>query len=329
MKKTNKSNVSKTALALAAAIPAAASYAAAVKLFQLGFNRYEGKNYWYGGNIKDVSYAPRVNLAMQWIRDQNPKKVMIRSLDRLRLVGRIIEAEDPRGVIILMHGYHSCAIHDFSCAVQYYHDLGFTLIMPDHRAHGDSDGKYITFGIKEKDDCRLWAEFAARKYKGLPILLDGMSMGASTVMLAAGGKLPEAVCGIIADCGYSSPLDIYKHILKNKMHIPPAVILPLAKKIAEHRAGIDFADGDVGRALIRNTKPLLIIHGEADDFVPTKMSDRNAESAKNCDLTVIKVPEADHGMSFLTDETKVKAVLKWFLDKCINNYKNQVNSTNA
>ncbi len=318
-----KSNVSKTAVALAAAVPAAVSYIAADKLFKIGFNRYEGKNYWYGGEIKKAPYADRVNKAMAWIRSQNLKKVMIRSKDQLRLVGRILECDSPRGVIILMHGYHSCAIHDFSCAVEYYHNLGFVLIMPDLRAHGDSDGKYITFGIKEKDDCRLWAEFAERKFKGLPILLDGMSMGASTVMLAAGGKLPDAVCGIIADCGYSSPLDIYKHILKTRMNIPPALVLPLAKKIAEHRAGIDFSEGDVGRALIRNTRPLLIIHGEADDFVPVNMTDRNAESAKNCDLTVIKVPHADHGMSYITDESRVKAVLEWFLDKCVNNYKNR------
>ena len=322
-------NVSKAAIALAAAVPAAVSYAAAVQVFKFGFNRYEGKNYWYGGEIKNAPYADRVNSAMNWIRSQDLKKVMIRSNDRLRLVARILECDAPRGVIILMHGYHSCAIHDFSCAVEYYHNLGFNLIMPDHRAHGDSDGKYITFGIKEKDDCRLWAEFAARRYKGLPILLDGMSMGASTVMLAAGGKLPDAVSGIIADCGYSSPMEICKHILKTRMNIPAALVLPLAKKIAEHRADIKFEDGDVGRALIRNTKPLLIIHGEADDFVPVRMTDSNAESAKNCDLTVIKVPKADHGMSFITDETKVKAVLEWFLDKCINNYKKQANSTNA
>ncbi len=324
-----KTNGSKAALALAAAIPAAVAYAAATKLFNTGFSRYEGKNYWYGGEIKGAYYADRVNAGMAWARAQNPKKVMIRSVDHLRLAGRIIEAENPRGVIILMHGYRSCGVHDFSCAIKYYHDLGFTLIMPDHRAHGDSDGRYITFGIKEKEDCRLWAELAARKYKGLPIILDGMSMGASTVMLAAGGKLPDAVCGIIADCGYSSPLDIYKHVLKTKMNIPPALVLPLAKKIAEHRAGVDFSEGDVGRALVRNTRPLLIIHGEADDFVPVRMTDSNAESAKNCDLTVIKIPEADHGMSFLTDENKIKAVLEWFLDKCINNYKNTANSANA
>ncbi len=328
-KKGNNRGSGKTALALAAAVPAAVAYAAAVKLFNTGFSRYTGKNYWYGGEISGPSYADRVNAGMEWARNQNPKKVMIRSVDHLRLAGRIIEAENPRGVIILMHGYRSCGVHDFSCAIKYYHDLGYILLMPDHRAHGDSDGKYITFGIKEKDDCRLWAEYAARRYKGLPIILDGMSMGASTVMLAAGGKLPEAVCGIIADCGYSSPLDIYKHVLKAKMNIPPALVLPLAKKIAEHRAGVDFADGNVGRALIRNTKPLLIIHGEADDFVPVRMTDSNAECAKNCDLTVIKIPEADHGMSFLTDEKRIKAVLEWFLDKCINNHKNKADSTNA
>ena len=265
----------KTALTLAAAVPAAISYAAAVKVFQFGFNRYEGNTFWEKGEVKNV-HSVRMNKAIRWIRAQEFKKVIIRSSDRLRLFGRIFECENPRGVIILMHGYHSSAIHDFSCAVKYYHDLGFTLIMPDQRAHGNSDGKYVTFGIKEKDDCRLWAEYAARKYKDLPIFLDGISMGASTVMLASGGKLPEAVCGIIADCGYSSAEAICAHVLKKRMGIPPALVMPLAKQIAKHRAGVDFADGDVTRALIRNTRPLLMVHGEADTFVPVYMTDENA-----------------------------------------------------
>ncbi len=324
MKKGNKGAI----LALAAAAPAVASYAAAVNVFKFGFNRYEGNTYWEKGEVKNI-HAVRMNKAIRWIRSQNMEKVVIRSLDRLRLVGRIFECENPRGVIILMHGYHSSAIHDFSCAVQYYHNLGFTLIMPDQRAHGESDGKYVTFGIKEKDDCRLWAEYAARRFKGLPILLDGISMGASTVMLASGGKLPGAVCGIIADCGYSSAEAICAHVLKNRMGIPPSLVMPLAKQVAKHRAGVDFADGDVTRALVRNTRPLLMVHGEADTFVPVKMTDENAKVAKNCDLTVVKVANADHGMSFIMDEERVKRVLEWFLDKCINNYKNEQNSTNA
>ncbi len=319
----------KKTIAALAAIPAVASYAAAVRIFKFGFNRYEGKTYWNPGEIKAGSEFKRMNAAMRWIRHQDMKKVMIRSYDRLRLVARIFECEDPRGVIILMHGYHSSAIHDFSCAVQYYHDMGYILIMPDQRAHGESDGEYITFGIKEKDDCRLWAEYAAKRYPDLPIILDGISMGASTVMLAAGGKLPDAVCGIIADCGYSSPMDIYKHVIKNRMGIPPALVLPIARKIAERRAGVDFDDGDVTRALVRNTRPLLIVHGEADTFVPVYMTDKNVTGAKNCDLTVLKVPGADHGMSFLTDEVGVKKVLVEFLDKCLKHYKKTNNLTNA
>ncbi len=322
------SNVSKTAIALIAAVPAAVSYAAAVKVFKFGFSRYEGNTYWEKGEVKNA-YSARINKAMRWIRAQKMKKVMIRSLDRLRLYARVFECENPRGVILLMHGYHSSAIHDFSCAVQYYHEMGYILIMPDQRAHGESDGKYITFGIKEKDDCRLWAEYASRRYQGMPILLDGISMGASTVMLAAGGSLPEAVCGIIADCGYSSALDICSHVLKKRMGIPPALVMPMAKQVAKHRAGVDFEEGNVTRALIRNTRPLLIVHGEGDTFVPVYMTDENAKVAKNCDLTVVKVPGADHGMSFLTDEEKIKRVLEWFLDKCINNYRNEHNSTSA
>lgn len=323
-----KNNKKGAVLALAAAVPAAASYIAAVNVFKFGFNRYEGNTYWEKGEVKNI-HAVRINKEIRWIRSQKMEKVIIRSKDRLRLVGRIFGCENPRGVLVLMHGYHSSAIHDFSCAVQNYHKLGYILIMPDQRAHGESDGKYVTFGIKEKDDCRLWAEYAAKRYKGLPIILDGISMGASTVMLASGGKLPDAVCGIIADCGYSSAEAICAHVLKNRMGIPPALVMPLAKQIAKHRADADFADGDVTRALVRNTRPLLMVHGEADTFVPVYMTDENAKVAKNCDLTVLKVPNADHGMSFLMDEERVKGVVEWFLDKCVNNYCNQQNSTNA
>lgn len=317
-----------TAVALAAAIPTAASYFVALQVFKFGFNRYEGNMFWRDGTVKGP-YSRRMNASMRWIRMQSLKKVMIRSRDRLRLFARILECEAPKGVILLMHGYHSSAIHDFSCAIEYYHNMGYILVMPDQRAHGDSDGKYITFGIKEKEDCRLWTEYIADIYEGLPIFLDGISMGATTVMLAAGGRLPDAVCGIIADCGFNHPRDICSHVLKKRMGIPPALVMPIATKIAEHRAGIDFDDGDVSRALIRNTRPLMLVHGEADTFVPSYMTDINAASAKNCDLTVVKIPGADHGMSFLTDEAQIKNELERFLDECIKQYENKHNSTNA
>ena len=320
----------KKTMAALAAIPAAVSYAAAVKMFKYGFERNpkdEARNYWKGGEAEGV-FADEMNKNIRWMRSQPLERVMIRSSDRLRLWARILEAENPRGVIILMHGYRSCALHDFSCVLQYYHNMGLTMILPDQRAHGASDGKYITFGIKEKDDCRLWAEYAARRYKGLPILLDGISMGASTVMLASGGKLPAAVSGIIADCGYSSPIEIYKHVLKNMMKIPPALVLPLAKKVAEHRAGVDLEDGNVARALVKNTRPLLIIHGEADDFVPTYMSDINAKGAKNCDLTVLKIAEAGHGMSYMVDRDLCERVLGEFLEKCLKYYDLRHKTTN-
>ena len=317
-----------TAAVLAAAIPTAVSYAAAVQVFKFGFNRYEGNMFWRDGLVKG-RHSRRMNYGMRWTRMQKLEKVMIRSRDRLRLYARILDCEDPRGVILLMHGYHSSAIHDFSCAIEYYHNMGYILVMPDQRAHGDSDGKYITFGIKEKDDCRLWTEYIASRYEGLPIFLDGISMGATTVMLAAGERLPDAVCGIIADCGYSHPLDICRHVLKKRMGIPPALVLPIAKRVAMNRADIDFREGDVSRALIRNTRPLMLVHGEADTFVPSYMTDINAGSAKNCQLTVIKVPGADHGMSYLTDEARIKNELERFLGNCIKGYEKRQNSTNA
>ena len=103
----------RTILALTAAAAATASYTAALQVFKFGFNRYEGNMFWKEGTVKNP-YSKRINSSMRWTRMQDLKKVRIYSKDRLRLYARILECDSPKGVILLMHGYHSSAIHDFS-----------------------------------------------------------------------------------------------------------------------------------------------------------------------------------------------------------------------
>lgn len=315
--------------AIVGAVSSAAAYIAADKLFRFGCSRYDDmKDLWTTGKYSG-QYSDIMTDAILWARKQHPRRVEIMSRDGLRLVSHIIEAENPRAVIILMHGFHSNGIHDFSLALEFYHKLGFTLIVPDQRAHGESEGKYITYGVKEKEDCALWAKYSAKRYPGLPIILDGLSMGASTVMLATGEDLPPEVCGVIADCGYTTPMAIFRHFILHNFKFEPSLVLPVANRIAKKRAGVDLARCSVPKVLANNKIPLFIAHGEADTFVPPKMSDINIAAAKNCEVTVIKVPGANHGESFLIAKEQYAEMVTEFIDKCIKQYEERVNSTSA
>ncbi len=326
MKKTVKTAAA--TLGIAGIIGAAGAYIFGNKLFKVGCSRYDDMKHLWSSGLHRGNHSDVLNDAIIWARKMNPKKVEIFSKDKLKLVAHIIEAENPRGSILLMHGFHSSGIHDFSLALEPYHNMGFNLILPDQRAHGESEGKYITYGVKEKEDCALWAKYIAHRYPGKPILFDGISMGASTVMLATGEDIPPEVCGVIADCGYTSPTEIFRHVIKNGMKLPVQPGLLVACKIAERRAKVKLTDCSVPEALSKNTLPIFIAHGEADTFVPCHMTDTNAEACKNCPVTVIKVAGADHGESYLVDKERYQKMLHEFIDDCLNGYYDRVNLAN-
>jgi len=150
--------------------------------------------------------------------------VSITSRDGLKLTGRLYRFSDDARVEILFHGWRSSGIRDSSGGAKIARDLGYNLLIVDQRAHGDSDGNTITFGIKEKYDCVDWVRFVIGIFgEDVKILLGGVSMGAATVLMAAGlDELPHQVKAITADCGYSSPEAIIRKVCRDR-GIPDAV----------------------------------------------------------------------------------------------------------
>ena len=105
-----------------------------------------------------------------------------------------------------MHGYRAGGLTDFAGLYRFYHEQGYDLLVPFQRSHGPSEGKYICFGVKERYDCRDWAEYAVcRAGKDCNLYLSGISMGCATVLMAAGLPLPSNVRAMIGDCAFTSP----------------------------------------------------------------------------------------------------------------------------
>lgn len=245
------------------------------------------------------------------------------SHDGLSLCAQFIPCENARGTIILFHGYRSNSLHDFSGVLTYYHSLGLNILMCDHRAHGESEGKYITFGVLERYDALAWIEEHNKRIgKDTPVLLDGISMGGATVVYAAGLELPENVVGLMDDCGYASPKDQIIYVM-GLMKIPVFPFYYIANAFCRLLAGFSFSDVD-GRVEISKTKlPCMFIHGEADDFVPCGMG-RQCHDACTSKKKIFICKGAGHGMSYITETEKCKKFLREFLDEVLSDKRKKV-----
>lgn len=253
----------------------------------------------------------------EWIRDAEAEDIYIKSFDGLRLHARLIAPENPKATIIMCHGYRSSGYNDFCDYAEFIYNQGYRLLIVDQRACMESEGKYIGMGVLERYDCRAWVEEVNRRFPGEPIFLQGVSMGAATVLMTTGLELPENVRGVIADCGFTSPRKIFGAVMKESFHIPPepfmALMTLVIKIIAKYDANYSAED-----ALKTNKLPLLIVHGEADTFVPLYMSEQNVKAAENCEVTFISVPGAAHARSYVKDMPRCRAAVTEFLGKHLN-----------
>ena len=268
---------------------------------------------------KCLPYRDELLESRKWVKSQDLADFSVTSYDGLTLRAKYVPANDLKGIVLMMHGYRSSALHDFSLAIKIFHDMGYGCMLPYHRAHGDSEGKYLTYGVKERYDVISWCRLIEERFPGVPVILDGISMGGATVLMASGLELPDNVKGIIADCAYTTPYAIFAHVMRQNFKMGPFPFLFTSSIYARIRAGFKMKSASTLDALKKNRLPLLIAHGESDTLVPHSMSEQNFEVAKeNCDATFLSVPGADHGLSFLVDRERYTEEVKKLLDKCIN-----------
>lgn len=249
--------------------------------------------------------------------------VEIVSEDGLRLCGRYYHVADGAPLHIQFHGYRSYAMRDFCGGNPMVRECGCNTLVVDQRAHGKSQGHTITFGIKERQDCLLWAEYATRRFgKGTPIFLSGVSMGAATVLMATELPLPENVVGVIADCPYSSPRAIIRKVIGD-MKLPVAAAYPLVCLGGMIYGGIFGLSRASAVEAVKSAKvPILLIHGEQDTYVPCEMG-REIAAARPDLVRLETFPDADHAMSYMTDEARYKRISAEFSEFCLNRFQKQ------
>ena len=244
------------------------------------------------------------------VRALPQEKVSITSFDGLTLTAKLYEYAPGAPIELMFHGYRGNAERDLSGGVQRCFSLGRSVLMVDQRCSGTSQGNVITFGIREHKDCLSWLEYLVRRFPDRKVILTGISMGASTVMMAAGHPLPDNVIGVLADCGFTSARDIILEVLR-QMKLPPKVCYPFVKLGAKLFGRFDLEEYSAAEALKQASAPVIFFHGEDDDFVPSSMSRENYEACASR-KRLVTIPGAAHGLSYPVDPEGYLAALREF-----------------
>ena len=260
-------------------------------------------------------YSSVMEKGMDFIRNTPHEWLYTTSFDGLKLAGRYYN-NNSSCTIFLFHGYRSSGIHDFSCAVEMYYKMGFNVFLADQRAHGKSEGRLITFGVKESKDVVTWVELINANFSPKQVIITGISMGATTVLLSLYHKLPENVVGVIADCGFTSPADIIEKVGRDSYKVNAHFFIPFLDMACKIIGRFSITNISTVNAVNKTNLPILLIHGKKDNFVPCEMSEQTFAFCKeNCRIFLSE--EAGHGMSFLTDTEALLTELKSFLNFCI------------
>lgn len=239
-------------------------------------------------------YSGTDEVKKTWLELNSEKKSLFS--DGLFLSGQYVKKTDSHRYAIVCHGYSSKAVH-MSYFAKMLYDRGFSVLAPDARAHGESDGNVRGMGYLERRDIISWIRHIEQTDPLSEILLYGISMGGATVLFTSGeGDLPSSVKAVISDCAYT---DVYSEIantVKSYAPIPSFPVVDAASVVCKIRGGYSFKEASVVEAVKKSTTPTLFIHGSADTFVPFSMLDELYSSA-SCEKDILVIEGATHARS--------------------------------
>ena len=257
-------------------------------------------------------FLPFMEECAKEVRAMPCEELHTTSFDSLPLYGRYYEYAPGAPIELMMHGYRGSAERDLSAGVRRAFALGHSVLLVDQRCSGKSGGDVITFGIREHKDCLAWLEKMGERFgPDARIILTGISMGAATVLLAAGQPLPDTVIGVLADCGYTSAKDIIQVVIKD-MGLPPKLSYPFVKLGARIYGGFDLEEVSPCEEIKKATVPVIFFHGEDDAFVPCYMSKINYDACPT-HKALVTIPGAGHGLSYpVSKEQYLQAMRDFF-----------------
>lgn len=257
-------------------------------------------------NVREGEREPVI-----WLHQQTLEEAEVKSRDGLMLTGHFLNHPEAERIILMFHGWRGKWDQDGAAFTKGLYEQKCSILMVDQRAHETSGGKYIGFGVLERYDCLKWLEYLIENTDKLPIYLSGVSMGASTVLMASGMEMPERVKGVIADCGFTTPYEMVCIFAKKYMKIKGNAMVDAVNYLCRKKAGYDLKEYSTLEAMKKCRVPVFFVHGTGDDFVPCEMTMQNYAACVS-DKKLLMVEGAAHTGSYQSEPEKYMKELTSF-----------------
>ena len=246
------------------------------------------------------------------------KDTFIYAPDNARLHAYYVAAPSPTSkTAVIVHGYTDNAIRMMMIGYLYNHSLGYNILLPDLRYSGLSDGDAFQMGWLDRKDVMQWMEVANEIFgDSTQMLVHGISMGGATTMMVSGEPQPAYVKCFVDDCGYTSVWNQFSKELKEDFGLPSFPLLYISSWLCDWTKGWNFTEASALEQVKKCRLPMLFIHGEKDDYVPTRMVYELYE-AKPEPKELWVVPGADHATSYKLNKEEYTQKVKQFTDKYI------------
>lgn len=243
--------------------------------------------------------------------------VEVNGADGVPLRAWFAEPARPNGnAVLLLHGV-SDNREGVGGFAQLFLKEGYSVLLPDSRAHGSSGGALATYGLREAEDVQRWVSWLIATQHAKCVFGFGESMGAGILLESLDQE--QRFCAVVAESPFADFRDAAYDRIGDKLRIGPflamAIFSPTVEagfRYASFRYGVDFARVEPREAVARSQVPVLLIHGLSDVNLRPRES-RLIRARNPLRVTLWEVPGAGHcGASSAAPEEFRTRVLDWF-----------------
>lgn len=244
-----------------------------------------------------------------------PREIIeVTTKDNLNLKGVYYPNENGSDItVICAHGYTSHAEREWAFPGLFYLSLGFNVLTPYQRAHGLSQGKYISFGALEHLDMEAWVNKVNEMHPQGKIILHGLSMGGGIVLYMTNREMKNVKC-LIADAPNVSIKDFFQTVSTHAFKTNSDQIASYAMERFRKEFGYDAGDFEGVEIVSHSQYPILLSAGSNEQL------EERLESLKKAnpkETSIIILPGCNHGNGMYKQTELYQSKIKQFINQYV------------
>lgn len=263
-------------------------------------------------NEKDSWYdtISTVHKSLEKIQKREHSIIEIESHDDFKLKA-VYYPNNSEVTVICVHGYRSHAEREWAFPGLFYLSLGYNLLIPYQRAHGLSEGKYISFGALEYLDMQRWVDKVNEITPNSKIIIHGLSMGGGITLDLANIEMNNVKC-LISDAPSVSIKEFFNNIAHFAFKKDATAIANIAIKRFEKEFNCNIEDFEGKLRVSQSNYPILFSAGELEEH---KTLFEELKKLNPMETDIIILPGCNHGNGMYKQTNLYQNKIKEFINR--------------